>query len=504
MAVITGDRTDDPETHPLLPGSPSVPTITDAKKLLILIVCAVSILSVDFGAFLSVAPQTAIFEQIICRNHLEFRNAGNATLGEDPCKSEAVQGELALIIGYKDGFDVLPTILLSLAYGVLSDHWGRKPVVLLAVLGSLLAEFWTRLVCAWSNVLPLRLVWLSSVWRIFGGGDQTMASVLLNIVADVFSEEERSTALFRLTSCVLVAEVLATPFSAYLMTINLWIPYILGYVIMLVGYMNVFFLPETLEYAKRKRVNRRTADNSTEATTQLGKQSTLQALRHQLRDFTQSIKFMWADSSILWMIFLAFASMISRQSTVILLQYASKKFGWSIAQASLLISIRGVFGIFSFLVLMPALTFLATRYLHLHGKLRDYWLSQGTGLCAIVGFTLIGLAPNPGLLITGVVMVSFSGGFNVSTRSLATSLVLPDHVGTLYSALAISQSIGMLIAGPLFAYLFRLGMHLGNGWMGLPFLQAGLCFAFAAAALLRIRAGRSMQDDEGEQEPLIS
>ncbi|KAJ6111215.1 hypothetical protein N7486_003450 [Penicillium sp. IBT 16267x] len=506
MTVPTGDRSDDLETHPLLSEGPiNAPIRNGAKKLLILTVCAAGILSVDFGVYLSVAPQTAIFEQIICRKYQEFRNVGNTTHGEDPCKSEAVQGELALILGYKEGFDVLPTVLLSLAYGVLSDHWGRKPVVYLAIVGSLLGELWARLVCVWSNVLPLRLVWLSSVWRIIGGGDQTMSSVLLNIVADVFSEEERSTTLFRLMSCVLVAEVLATPVSAYLMTINLWIPYILGYVILLIGYTCVFFLPETLEDAKAKRANREPVDNSTGTTMPLGKQSVFQALRHQMREFTESISFMWADSNILWMIFVVFVSMISRQSTGILLQYASKKFGWSIAQASLLISIRGISGIVSFLLVMPALTFLATRYHNLHGKLRDYWLSQGTGLLGIIGFTTVGLASSPGILITGLVLVSLSGGFSVSTRSLATSFVLPDHVGTLYSAMAISQSIGMFIAGPLFAYLFRLGMHLGNNWMGLPFLQAGLCFVFATAALWRIRGGRSMQNDEdGEQEPLIS
>lgn len=135
-------------------------------------------------------------------------------------------------------------------------------------------------------------------------------------------------------SCVLVAEVLATPVSAYLMTIDPWIPYSLGYVVILVGYTSVFLLPETLEYAKAKRLNREIINNSTETTTRLGKQSTLQVLRHQWRDFTASIKFMWADSNVLWIVLVVFVCMMSRQSTAILLQYASKKFGWSIAQVS--------------------------------------------------------------------------------------------------------------------------------------------------------------------------
>lgn len=43
----------------------------------------------------------------------------------------------------------------------------------------------------WSNVLPLRLVWLTGLFRIIGGGDQVVVSIALVMVADIFSEEER-------------------------------------------------------------------------------------------------------------------------------------------------------------------------------------------------------------------------------------------------------------------------------------------------------------------------
>lgn len=167
-----------------------------AKKLLILVACGFFVLAADFGFFMSQAPQTTIFEQIICRNYLlHSRDDVNTDLydssARDPCKSEIVQGELAIINGYKDTFDVLPSIILSLPYGVLADHWGRKPVLYLGALGIVLGELWVRLVAAWSNVLPLRMVWMSGLFRIIGGGDQVFTSIAVAIVADVFSEEER-------------------------------------------------------------------------------------------------------------------------------------------------------------------------------------------------------------------------------------------------------------------------------------------------------------------------
>ena len=136
---------------------------------------------------------------------------------------------------------------------------------------------------------------------------------------------------------------------------------------------------------------------------------------------------------------------------------------------------------------MPTLAFLAARYLNLHGNFRDYRLSQGTGLLTIVAFIIIGLAPVPMLLIGGVFMLSLGSAFMISTRSIVTAMVQPNHVGTLYSALAIAQALGTFIAGPMFAYLFKLGIHLGKAWLGLPFLQAALFNAAATVAVWQVR-----------------
>ena len=167
-----------PETEPLLALDQTTSTTRKSKKFLILIVCAIFLLSAEFGFFMSTAPQTAVFEDIICRNYqADLHRTRNGTLPDpNPCKSEAVQGELAIIIGYKDTFDTLPSmslgdegliyansdilgILLSLPYGILSDHWGRRPVLYLSMLGIILSEFWVRIVCG--------LTILSSFYLIF-------------------------------------------------------------------------------------------------------------------------------------------------------------------------------------------------------------------------------------------------------------------------------------------------------------------------------------------------
>ncbi|KAJ5284869.1 hypothetical protein N7524_000175 [Penicillium chrysogenum] len=478
------------ETEPLL-GSATKPA-QHPKKLLVSIVCAIFLLSADFGFFMSTAPQMAVYEDIICRNYqATLHGAGNDTLipsEPNPCKSEAVQGELALVIGYQNTFDVVPGLILSLPYGILSDRWGRKPLLYLSVLGILLGEIWVRIVCLWSSVIPLRMVWLSAAFKIIGGGDQVLTAIALVIVADVFSEDERATALFRLQSCVQIAEILATPLSAYLMTFGPMFP----------------LYPINMHH-HRKQVSLETPeqDSGSEQSQPPKKQAVLQELSRQIREFAQSTRFIWADSNICLMVFVMFVTVMSRQCTNLLLQYVSKKFNWSISRASLLISLRGIFGLVTYLVIMPILGFLAAKHLNIHGKHSDHFLSKGSGVLSVIGFAIISIAPTPAILIGGQVISSIGSAFMITTRSMATSLVQPDHAGTLYSAIAIAQGVGTLLSGPLFANLFRLGMHLGTAWMGLPFFQASLFFVVAVTAVWHIRLGPSPRANDEEQEPLL-
>ena len=86
----------------------------NAKKSLVMIACALFLVAAEFGFYISQAPQTAIFEQIICRNHFRAGELSDGTPSApgagDPCKSELVQGELALVLGDKEAFEVLPSM----------------------------------------------------------------------------------------------------------------------------------------------------------------------------------------------------------------------------------------------------------------------------------------------------------------------------------------------------------------------------------------------------------
>lgn len=75
--------------------------------------CLVAILAFDFGAYLNIAPQTRIFEDIVCREYYDKHEPGRFGPGEIPeeqCKVKHVQAEVAFVQAMMSSFDAIPSM----------------------------------------------------------------------------------------------------------------------------------------------------------------------------------------------------------------------------------------------------------------------------------------------------------------------------------------------------------------------------------------------------------
>jgi MFS family permease len=91
----------------------------------------------------------------------------------------------------------------------------------------------------------------------------------------------------------------------------------------------------------------------------------------------------------------------------------------------------------------------------------------------------MGVAGHPALLILGLLIYNLGTGFNAAMRSIAIHIVggqSSPNIGRLMAVIAIMESIGMMIAGPLLNNSFQWAMVLGEPWLGLPFLASALVF----------------------------
>jgi hypothetical protein len=107
-----------------------------------------------------------------------------------------------------------------------------------------------------------------------------------------------------------------------------------------------------------------------------------------------------------------------------------------------------------------------------------------------MGAFTIGLSKTSVVMIMGLGIFALGSGYNFFIRSLLASVVENDHIGMLYTMISIFETVGVLVAGPLLAVSFRIGMDWGGMWLGLPYIAAWCLFAVAATVVSSIGLSR--------------
>jgi hypothetical protein len=120
-------------------------------------------------------------------------------------------------------------------------------------------------------------------------------------------------------------------------------------------------------------------------------------------------------------------------------------------------------------------------------NVKDLYLARASGLCLIIGAFTIAFAINPALDGIGIVIMSLGGGCGLLIRSLLTSLVEPHHIGTLYTLIAVCETTGTMVAGPLLSTSFSWGLKLGGLWVGMPFMVVGCLYSIATLIVWTVR-----------------
>lgn len=351
--------------------------------------------------------------------------------------------------------------------------------------------------------LPLQLTWLSSAFYLVGGGPIVASAIGITMVSDIAPPEKRTTIFLYLTASVLIAEIVAPIMSAKLMENGDWYPLVLALIFQQCGVIMAVFCPETLHMREQSRP----ADS-------VARPIQVQAKHHafspkqQIRHFQDAFEFLKSDRTLALVVFTFMANRLGRQGMTLLVRYASKRYEWEIKQAAYLLSFRAATNLAAVAMFLPLTNYVLLNYVRLPAHWADLWIARGSIILTAISFLVIGIAAQPGLLIVGLLVYNMGTGYNAAMRSVSIHVVggqSSSDIGKLMSTIAIVESLGALVAGPLLNQLFQWGMGLGSVWLGLPFLAGMLVFAGLAFVTFKIDVGAKetaytevQSDDEDE------
>ncbi|KAK3495886.1 major facilitator superfamily domain-containing protein [Neurospora crassa] len=507
------------------------------------------------GVQITTAPSLAILQGIICRKYYEEGITDSLSLGkglglrgvptnfeDDRCKVGPVQSEVAEVNAWKDVFEILPAVALAIPWGILTDRIGRKKVLLLALFGCLLNEAWVRLVYYFPTFFPIRAVWFGGLFQLLGSGSTTFTSIVYVLIADVCPPEQRSTFFSYLLASSIVSRFVFVPIGGAMIAYDdAWLAMWIGMLVQVVGYVvAVVFVEETLPSSSGTGDDEIGsgelmigAEGEGEGEEEEGEEGDEMVMKNKtvmqrVEEYLEKAKeagtwILQNPKAVLLLLCFWLYYMGEQAEQLLMIQYASKRLGWSLGKASLLPSLGALTNLLTLTLLLP---FLSTFFSHsspypwarMGEEAKDALLSRLFATLLTLGCLFISLpissSSNVSFLASGEVLYSAGAALSVPLRSLITNLVDARHRATLYTVISVVTYAATSAGRPVAAGLFSVGLKLGEGedqkgnqdgmrWMGLPFLVAGGMFAVCLGVVSLVGFGRrkgEIMEEGGEQE----
>ncbi len=264
------------------------------------------------------------------------------------------------------------------------------------------------------------------------------------------------------------------------MTWTPWLPFLAGVGCQAVGLLAALFLPETKHAATAASVPLAAGSMAN------GTPAKRHSLWQKCSDLASAINSHWKaarsskggfNTTLIFASFLM--ASIGSSALLLMTQYASRRFSWSIPKASLLLSLKGTINIICLLAFLPYISRVLSQTMPAAAK--ELRIVKCSVLCWTVGLALMAFAAQAAPFIIGITILSLGSGYLASLRSLANALGSQALVGLLNGQIGLATGVGSLVAGPSMAAAFQRGMDLDGLWSGLPYIIAAVLFLAATS-----------------------
>ena len=330
-------------------------------------------------------------------------------------------GEQAIVVTLLTSSYAVCVFFAAPGLGALSDKYGRRPVLLVSLLGSVIGY----LIFGIGGAL-----WILFVGRIIDGITGGTVSTIFAYFADIIPREERTKYFGWVSAVVGVGAVLGPTIGGLLAKFGYSVPIYFGAVITLLNAIyGIFFMPESLD-----KINR------------------LQKITFvRLNPFTQLANIL-SMKSIKRLLVSAFLLWIPNGSLqAIFSQFTMDTFLWKPALIGLMFSIMGIQDIISQGLIMPKLlTRLSDKQIAILGM-----ISEIIGYSLIAASAIFSFYP---FLIVGMFLFGFGDSiFGPSFNGMLSKSVDTGEQGRIQggsqSIQALAKMIGPIIGGQIYVSL---------------------------------------------------
>ncbi|KAI8626240.1 MFS general substrate transporter [Xylariaceae sp. FL1651] len=455
------------------------------------ILCGIILVAASQGGFQNI-PMTRIFEDILCRQYYDQIRSRDEPIDEEMCKVDAIQSQLAYLFAIMASLNAGISCLAALPWGIAADRIGRRPIFAVGLVGMSLAILWIIIVGWFHHTLSPRLIWLSPVFYLLGGGNPVLSATVTSMMTDVVPESERSINFMRINAASMVGNLISPALASIMMaSTGPWPPFFVSFLFNILPAFAIFLVPESLKHKLE------TSDD--EPSSISFKKRFMQGLIELKRSAT-----IFNSPSMALVLLIAMLQLSLALCTYqFLSQFASKRYHIPLADTGYIQSTYGAAYIIIAVFIIPFLTSAIIRpgvpsFLRIgDNNRRDLFFARSAYLVSMVATLILGLAPSLPTFVFGLIILAFGVAGESFLRGIATLYVGPEQRSRLFTILGLSAIASDLWVSPVLAGLFSLGMRLGGAWIGLPYFGiSGLCvIMFVSALFIKLPVGSHANEE---------
>ncbi|KAI0857417.1 hypothetical protein F4860DRAFT_489578 [Xylaria cubensis] len=355
--------------------------------------------------------------------------------------------------------------------------------VLIASVFSLASLFWRADGLSWIHAI-------AGIFKIIGGGCHATIFLTITLIRKNSFDNLRATLIYTTGAVVVLCQNIASTVTPFLAGQNQTLPYIFSIICCTLA-CTVTTIYDTTE-------------NSASVQACANDPSTLPLLLHETASQDSQSATLWelgeihyrtwnnkpsmvrrVLKSLGWIFFLA---AVAKATRPLFLTYIQHRVGITPELASYLWSVRTVMSLVIFVVFLPLIVVVLTKYTPWPLNAINLYTAKISVILLTTGALLIGLARSKPVLVSGLVINTLGVATDLALLSFTADVVTDDLANCFFLTIASIESVGTLIGIFLLYPLYQLGLDDKTLFGGIPYYLCAGLFTIAGVKVWQMKS----------------
>ncbi|RMZ72981.1 major facilitator superfamily transporter [Pyrenophora seminiperda CCB06] len=424
---------------------------------------------VHLSAVLYTLPLNRVIELRLCQEHYQRSDPSliqpDGSIPEKLCKIDDVQRRLAWLQGIMETTLVVCDFIVTIPFSFVAERWGVRVVLSCNLVPRVFMSAWAIVVAIiagpFLNVLGGECVFQSTIF--------TLTSALTNEYV------ERASYFSYISSTSYVVSFMGPSIASFTMSTNLWLPFWLNILLLTCAIPTILLIPNTKRTPTLISIQN---DNTSSAHAEEESGPLLETAYPSpdryttafkthtsiLQNITHAIRKLWhlvvGRHKFQVLLCSFFLTALASSDTKLLVQYISKRYEWTFAEAGYMLSAKALVNFTLLAVVVPRMIRASMSSKTIHGS--------------EVRVNIVGV--RFWMMLTALIVYALGSALPVFTMSLVKSpLIALAHSDIQdFSIVMLTKTLGSLVGAPLMAVLWVQAIKIGGVGLGLPYFVSAV------------------------------